>query len=62
MYIVLVVDDNLRVGDRAAIDDTNGALKRKGLVLKIVKGLQEKKSCKESFLMIKRELGYDSPI
>ena len=40
VYIALYVDDNLMIGDIATIDDAIEALKNKGLVLKIVEGLQ----------------------
>ena len=41
VYVVLYIDDNQMVGDIATIDDTVEALKNKGLVLKIVDGLQD---------------------
>ena len=41
LYVALYVDDNLMIGDIAAIDDTIEALKNKGLVLNIVEGLQD---------------------
>ena len=40
VYVALYVDDNLLIGDIATIDDAIEALKSKGLVLKIVEGLQ----------------------
>ena len=45
VYVALYVDNNLIVGDIAAIDDTIEALKKKGLVLKIMEGLQDYLSC-----------------
>ena len=41
VYIALYVNDNLMIGDNDKIDDTIEALKNKGLVLKIVEGLQD---------------------
>ena len=49
VHIALYVDDNLMLGDIAAIDDTIEALKNKGLILKIVGGLQDYISCKIKF-------------
>ena len=49
VYVVLYVDDNLMVGDMAAIDDAISALKRNGLVLKFMEGLQDYLSCKIKF-------------
>ena len=42
---ILYLDDNLIIGNILAIDDTIEALKSKGLVLKIVEGLQKYLSC-----------------
>ena len=41
VYIALYVDDNLMGANKAAIDDAILALKNKGLVLKVVEGLQD---------------------
>ena len=41
VYKALYVDDNLMIGDKAAIDDAMLALKSKWLVLKVVEGLQD---------------------
>ena len=49
VYIALYVDNNLMVGDIAAIVDAIDALKNKGLVQKIVEGLQDYLSCKIKF-------------
>ena len=46
VYIALYVDDNLMIDISAAIDDAILAVKNKGLVLKIVEGLQDYFSCK----------------
>ena len=46
VYAALYVDDNLMVGDIAAIDNAIEALKSKGLVLKIMDGLQDYLPCK----------------
>ena len=46
VYVALYVDDNLMVGDIVAIDNAIEALKNKGLVLKIMDGLQDYLSCK----------------
>ena len=48
-YIVLYVDNNLMIGNVAAIDNATEGLKNKGLVLKIVEGLQDYLSCKIKF-------------
>ena len=39
VYIALYVDNNLIIGNSAAVDDAISALKNKELVLKIMKGL-----------------------
>ena len=44
--VALYVDDNLMVGNVAAFDSAIEALKSKGLVLKIMDGLQDYLSCK----------------
>ena len=49
VYIALYVDDNLMVSNITAINDTTEASKSKGLVLKIVEGLQDYLSCKIKF-------------
>ena len=46
VYIALYVDDNLMISDLAAIVEAILALKRNGLVLKIMEGLQDYLSCK----------------
>ena len=46
VHVDLYVNDNLMIGNMAAIDDAIEALKNKGLVLKIVEGLQDYLSCK----------------
>ena len=46
VYIALYVDNNLVIGDRAAIDDAILVLKNKGLVLKIVEEMQDYLFCK----------------
>ena len=45
VYVALYVDNNLMIGDKAAIDDAIMALENKGLVLKVVEGLQDYLSC-----------------
>ena len=54
--IALYADNNLMTGDMAAIDNVIEALKNKGLVLKIVEGLQDYLSCNINFPIIKRGL------
>ena len=49
VYIALYIDDNLMIGNMATIDNTIEALKNKGLVLKIVEGLQDYLFCKTKF-------------
>ena len=46
VYVALYIEDNIMVGDIAAIDNAIEALKSKGLVLKIMDGLQDYSSCK----------------
>ena len=45
VYVALYVDDNLMIVDNATIHDAILALKNKGLVLKIIEGLQDYLSC-----------------
>ena len=45
VYVVLYIDNNLMIGNNAMIDDAISALKNKGLVLKIMEGLQDYLSC-----------------
>ena len=61
VYIALYVDDNLMIGDMATIDDAIEALKSKGLVLKIVEGLQEYLSCKVKFSEDKKRAWLGQP-
>ena len=49
VYVALYLNDNLMIGDIAIIDDAIEALKNKGLVLKIMEGLQDYLSCKIKF-------------
>ena len=49
VYVAFYIDDNLMVGDIATNDDAIEAIKNKGLVLKIVEGLQDYLSCKIQF-------------
>ena len=46
VHVALYVYDNLMIGNSTAIDDAILALKNKGLVLKIMEGLQDYLSCK----------------
>ena len=62
VYIASYIDDNLMIGDIAAIDDAIEALKNKGLVLKIVEVLRIIYPAKSNFLTIRSVPGYDSPI
>ena len=55
VYIVLYIDDNLMVQDIAAIDDSMLSLKNKGLVQKIMEGLQNYLVCKIMFLDDKKQ-------
>ena len=41
VYIALCIDDNVMISDIVAIDDAIEALKSKGPVLKVVKGLKD---------------------
>ena len=49
LYAALYVDNNLMIQDIAIIDGAIKALKSKGLVLKIMEGLQDYLSCKIKF-------------
>ena len=46
VYVVLYIDNNVMVGNIATIDDAIEALRNKGLILKIMEGLQDYLSCK----------------
>ena len=46
VFVALYVDDNLMIDDKATIDDAILPFKNKGLVLKIMEGLQDYLSCK----------------
>ena len=61
VYIALYVDNNLMVGNIATIHDVIKALKSKGLVLKIVEGLQDNFSCKIKFFDDKRHAWLGHP-
>ena len=50
VYIALYVDNNLMIGNMATLDNAIDALKNKGLILKIVEGLQDYLSCKNKVL------------
>ena len=54
VYIALYVGDDLMVNNIEAIDKVIAALKKNGLVLKVVKGLQVYLSCKIKFSMDKK--------
>ena len=49
VYVALYVDNNLMVDSIAAINGAFDALKNKGLVLKIMEGLQDYLSCDIKF-------------
>ena len=61
VHVALYVDDNLMIRDTVAINDTMKALKNRGLVLKIMEGLQNYSSFKIKFLMIRSMPSLDSP-
>ena len=61
VYIALYVDDNLMIGNIAAINDAILALKNKGLVLKILEGLQDYFSCKMKILDDKKHAWLGQP-
>ena len=61
-YVALHIDDNLMIGNMAAIDSTIEALKSKGLVLKNVEGLQDYLSCKITFSKDKKRAKLGQPI
>ena len=54
VFIAIYVDDNLMIGDMATIDNAIKALKNKGVVLKILNGLQGYLSCKIKFTKDKK--------
>ena len=62
VYIALYVDDNLMVSNVKAKDDTTSALKNSGLVLKVVKGLQDYFSCKIKFSKDMKKAWQNRPI
>ena len=49
VFVALYIDDNLMIGDMATTDYVIEPLKRKGLLLKIVEGLEDYLSCKIKF-------------
>ena len=55
VYVALYVDDNLMIGNVEAINNSIAALKKNGLVLKIVEGLQEYLSCEVKFSTDKKK-------
>ena len=59
--VALYVDNNLMIGDKTAIDDAILALKNKGLVLKVVEGLQDYLSCKIKFSEKKKHAWLGQP-
>ena len=61
VYVALYVDNNLMTGDIAAINNAIEALKNKGLVLKIMEGLQDYLSCKIKFSNDKKHTWLGQP-
>ena len=61
VYTALCVGGNLIVGNIEAIDDMIAALKEKGLVLKIMEGLQDYLSCEIKFLTDKKRVWLGQP-
>ena len=61
VYVALYVDDNLMIGNIAAIDDAIKVFKNKGLVLKIMEGLQDYLSCKIKFSEDKKRTWLGQP-
>ena len=61
VYVALYVDNNLMIGDKATIDDAIIAFKNKGLVLKVMEGLQVTYPAKSSSLKTRNGLGWVSP-
>ena len=57
VYVALYVDDNLMIGNKAAIDDAILALKNKGLVLRSWKGCKTICPAKSKFLKIRNVPG-----
>ena len=60
VYIALY--DSLMIGNIATIDDAIRALKNKGLVLKIVEGLQDYLPCEIKFSEDKKRAWLGQPI
>ena len=61
VYIALYVDNNLMVEDVVAIDDAITALKRHGLVLEVMEGLQDYLSSKRKFYNNKKRAWSGQP-
>ena len=49
VFLCLYVDDNLLIGDQAAIDDAIKQMKQKGLILKVKDSLKDYLSCEINF-------------
>ena len=60
VYVALYIDNNLMIGDKTAIIDAM-ALKNKGLVLKVVEGLQDYLSCEIKFSENKKHAWLHQP-
>ena len=61
VYLALYIEDNLMIGNIAAIDDAIEVLKSKGLVLRIMEGLQDYSSCKINFFDNKKRAWLGQP-
>ena len=61
VYVALYVDDNLMVGNIATINNAIEVLKSKGLILKILEGLQDYLSCKIKFSNNKKHAWLGQP-
>ena len=61
VYIALYIDNNVMVRYIATIDDAIEALENKGLVLKVMEGLQDYVSCKIKFSDDKKQAWLGQP-
>ncbi len=61
VYVALYVDDNLVIGNPAAIDDTIERLKREGLILKVEDDLHDYLSCEIVFSKNRRSAWLGQP-
>ena len=61
VYVALYIDDNLMVGDVKAIDDMTAALKKNGLVVEVMEGLQDYLFCEIKFSEDEKRAWFGQP-